>query len=66
MSGIGVLTTEMKIVEMMPMRQSVMRSPRQAAMGGAMLSAKWRYMCTRNMKNVRRTWVKRVLATKKN
>lgn len=50
-SGIGVLTTEMKIVEMMPMRQSVMRSPRQAAMGGAMLSTKWRHICAGNTKD---------------
>ena len=36
--GKGVLTNEIRMVETMPRRQRVIRSPRQAATGGAMLS----------------------------
>jgi hypothetical protein len=37
--GTGVLTKLMRAAETAPTKQSVTRSPRQAAIGGAMLSA---------------------------
>jgi len=37
-NGIGVLTKLMRAAETAPKRQSVTRSPRQAAIGGAILS----------------------------
>ena len=38
MRGNGVLTKLMRSVEVRPNRQSVIKSPRQAAIGGAILS----------------------------
>jgi hypothetical protein len=38
MNGNGVLTKLIRAAETTPTRQRVIRSPRQAAMGGAMLS----------------------------